>query len=107
MSIVIVCEFGGGFNGRPIHGESRLAEAVCGIPARGGQSVEGTVKGCQARRLARAVSLGPDYKPTVWSLLWMPRLTVVLEASIHNGYAITVRSKSENGVQSFLFAKLL
>jgi hypothetical protein len=70
-----------------------------------GRPVELRVRGWQAKRLARAVSLGADYRPNFLSLWLMPKLNVVLEAAAQGHYRVTANPTDTKNVLAFTFTR--
>jgi hypothetical protein len=70
-----------------------------------GRPVELRVRGWQAKRFARAVLLGADYRPNFVSVWLMPRLNVVLEAAAQGRYRVTANPTDTERVLAFTFTR--
>jgi hypothetical protein len=77
----------------------------CVALLQAGQPIELHVRGRHARRFARAVSLGADYRPNFLALWLMPRLNVVLEAAMQNRYRVQANATENKGVLAFVFTR--
>ena len=77
----------------------------CVALLQAGQPVELHVRGRPARRFARAVARGGDYRPSFLSIWLMPRLNVVLEAAAQGKYRVQAHPTETKGVLAFVFRK--